>query len=183
MEIQVEELEKIIADKLPDIKRIANKYFITGGSLDDLVQEGMIGLIDGIRSYDPSHGELGSKNFDSFILMCAKRQILDAIKKDNSQKNRVLNNSISLNDGFEKGQETGKEVVRVDTPEDIVINRLSQEERENSISIMLSKFEKTVLNLYLEGCKQSEIALQLNKSIKSVDNTLQRIKNKIKGKG
>ena len=48
---------------------------------------------------------------------------------------------------------------------------------------MLSKFEKTVLNLYLEGCKQSEIALQLNKSIKSVDNTLQRIKNKIKGKG
>lgn len=183
MEIQNDELEKIIADSLPDVKRIANKYFIIGGSLDDLVQEGMIGLIDGIRAYDSTHGDKDSENFKSFILMCAKRQILDAIKKDNSKKNSVLNNSIALNDGFEKGQESGKENVRIDTPEDIVMNRIEQEETANSISIMLSKFEKSVLNLYLEGCKQSEIALQLNKSIKSVDNTLQRIKNKIKGKG
>lgn len=183
MEIQNDELEKIIAENLSDVKRIANKYFIVGGSLDDLVQEGMIGLIDGIRAYDSTRGGIESDNFKSFILMCAKRQILDAIKKDNSKKNSVLNNSVALNDGFEKGQELGKEKVRIDTPEDIVMNRIEQEETANSISIMLSKFEKSVLNLYLEGCKQSEIALQLNKSIKSVDNTLQRIKNKIKGKG
>lgn len=183
MNIQEDELNSIISNCLGDVKTIARKYFISGGNEDDLVQEGLIGLIDGIKSFDEKHGDINSESFKSFILMCAKRQILDAIKKDNGKKNSALNNSISLNDGFEKNQESGVQRVSVQTPEEIVIDKLEQEETTKSIFIKLSESEKSVLELYLSGCKQSEIAVQLNKSTKSIDNTLQRIKNKIKGKG
>lgn len=183
MNIQEDELNSIISNCLGDVKTIARKYFISGGNEDDLVQEGLIGLIDGVKSFDEKHGDTDSESFRSFILMCAKRQILDAIKKDNGKKNSALNNSISLNDGFEKNQESGVQRVSVQTPEEIVIDKLEQEETTKSIFIKLSESEKSVLELYLSGCKQSEIAVQLNKSTKSIDNTLQRIKNKIKGKG
>lgn len=184
MVVSNEILEKIIADRVPDIKIIAKKYFITGGSEDDLIQEGLIGLADGINKFDETHGDYNSEAFKSFILMCAKRQILDAIRKENSKKNMVLNKSISLSDeNLEQRIDNDVEHSRAKTPEEIVMDRLENEETASSIAILLSKLEKTILDLYLDGCKQSEIAVKLNKSVKSIDNTLQRIKNKIKGKG
>ncbi len=183
MKIQEDELNRVISERLADVTVIAKKYFISGGSEDDLIQEGLIGLIDGINAFDEKYGDINSESFKSFILMCAKRQILDAIKMDNGKKNSALNNSISLNEGFEKNQESGVQNVRIQTPEEIVMDKLEQEEATKSIFIKLSENEKSVLELYLSGCKQSEIAVQLNKSIKSIDNTLQRIKNKIKGRG
>lgn len=182
MKLADDELEIFVGKFLPEIKIMAHKYYIAGGSEDDLVQEGLIGLVDGVNSYDESYGDVDSDAFKAFVLMCAKRQILDAIKRANSKRNTVLNNSLSLNDidgGISEGVSS---LLSNETPEDIVIERCEKEEASREISIKLSEQEKMVLDLYLDGLKQSEIAIKLDKSVKSIDNSLQRIKNKIKGR-
>ena len=108
--------------------------------------------------------------------MCAKRQIIDAVKRSNSKRNLPLSNFVSLSSGdFVEGShyvETLEE-----TLEDKVINKVSG---ETELVLNLSEFERKVLDLYLEGQKQSEIAVILERPVKSIDNTLQRIKTKLK---
>lgn len=161
-----------------NVRSIANKYYITDGSVEDLFQEGLIGLSQGYSTYDTSHGEVGSEAFKSFLLMCAKRQILDAVKRSNSKRNLPMNNFVSISsDDFVETAVLGG--ASRETLEDEVINRVSG---ENELILNLSEFERGVLDLYLEGLKQSEIATELNKPVKSIDNTLQRIKTKLKRK-
>ena len=183
MKLSNEKLESVVEMLLPEVRKIAQKFFIAGGNSDDLCQEGLIGLVDGIEKYDESRGDVDSESFKAFVLMCAKRQILDAIKKANSKKNLALNTSISLSaEDVEALGESGMELIHHLTPEEIMMEMFDKEETASAISINLSSFEQVVLNLYLEGMKQSEIAEKLDKTVKSIDNTLQRIKNKIKGK-
>ncbi len=183
MVLSEEKLESVVASLEDDVKLIAQKYFLSGGSVEDLVQEGLIGLVDGINCFDDGKGGIESPAFKPFVLMCAKRQILDAVRRANSNKNTALNKSISLSsEEYELGAEVLTDSIHL-SPEEIVMDIIDKEEKTQVISIMLSDTEKQVLDLYLDGCKQSEIAVQLNKSVKSIDNTLQRIKNKIKGKG
>ena len=161
-----------------NVRAIANKYYISDGSGDDLFQEGLIGLSQGYKTYDTSHGEVGSEAFKSFVLMCAKRQIIDAVKRSNSKRNLPMNNFVSISsDDFVETAVLGG--VSGETLEDEVINRVSG---ENDLILNLSEFERRVLDLYLEGLKQSEIASELNRATKSIDNTLQRIKTKLKRK-
>ena len=183
MKLSSEEKELIIERLMPEVKKIAQKFFIIGGSVDDLCQEGLIGLWDGIEKYDQNRGNIESEAFKGFVLMCARRQIIDAVEKSNSKKNQALNTSISLSaEKVEEIGESGIELVHPLTPEEIVLDRFEKEEQASSISINLSSFEQEVLNLYLEGLKQSQIAEALDKTTKSIDNTIQRIKNKLKGK-
>ena len=110
--------------------------------------------------------------------MCAKRRILDAVKRSNSKRNSPMNNFVSLTS--EDFVETSNMINMVEEPlEDKVINKLL-EESEPFICVNLSEFERQVLDLELEGLKQSEIAERLNKPVKSIDNTIQRIKTKLK---
>ena len=171
-------IEDIIREYGDNVRSIANKFFISDGSIDDLYQEGLIGLIQGYNKYDISHGEVGSNAFKSFLLMCAKRQIIDAVKKSNSKRNIPMNNFVSISS--DEFIETPEMVSLTEEPlEDRVINKIASEE-EPLTFLDLSSFEKEVLNLHLEGLKQSEIASLLNKPVKSIDNTLQRIKTKLK---
>ena len=173
-------LEEVIKAYSEDVRIIAKKYFISDGSADDLYQEGLIGLSQGFKTYDTSHGKVWSPAFKSFVLMCAKRQIIDAVKKSNSKRNLPLNNFISLSsDNFVETPEFSRSAE--ETLEEMVINKVASEEQPDVI-LNLSEFEHQVLNLYLEGLKQSEIATNLNKPVKSIDNTLQRIKTKLKRK-
>lgn len=171
-------IDDVIREYGENVRLIAKKFYISDGSVDDLYQEGLIGLIQGYNSYDESHGEVGSEPFKSFLLMCAKRRILDAVKRSNSKRNIPMNNFVSLtSDDF---VETSNMVSLTEEPlEDKVINRLL-EESEPLIWVDLSELERQVLDLQLEGLKQSEIAERLNKPVKSIDNTLQRIKTKLK---
>lgn len=172
-------VEDVIRDYGENVRQIAKKFFISDGSIDDLYQEGLIGLIQGYNSYNKAHGEVGSNAFKSFLLMCAKRQILDAVKKSNSKKNMPMNNFVSLTseDFYET---TSIAHMQEETLEDKIINKILEEEQQPELWVNLSKFEREVLNLELEGLKQSEIAEVLNKPVKSIDNTIQRIKTKLK---
>ena len=171
-------IEKIIREYSENVRAIAKKFYISDGSTEDLFQEGLIGLIQGYNSYDLSHGEIGSDAFKSFLLMCAKRQIIDAVKKSNSKRNLPMNNFVSLSsDDF---VETSSFAILTEEPlEEKIINKVTSMEEDSTI-LGLSDLERQVLDYYLDGLKQSAIAEILNKPVKSVDNTLQRIKTKLK---
>ncbi len=162
---------------------LSKKYFIEGGTYDDLFEEGVIGILEACKNYKGEN--LFEEKFDSFVKLCIKRQIIDAIKKANAGKNKILNESISLTNINSNGEESSLLNNFVDRntsndPLDLFIDKERIEERLRICEIELSKFEKLVLEHYLSGEKQNEIAKSLNREVKSIDNTLQRIKTKLK---
>ena len=165
------------------ITSICRRFYIVGGTSEDLFEEGVIGLLEACKNYN---GEsLFEEKFDSFAKLCIKRQIIDAIKKSNTQKNKALNESISFVNFNESGDEFSKLEILLDRntsndPLELFIDKEITNERLKICEENLSRFEKEVLKHYLSGEKQSEIAQSLNRDVKSIDNTIQRIKGKLK---
>ena len=159
---------------------IARSYFLIGADRDDITQEGMIGLFKAIRDYKNDN----EASFSTFAHMCIKRQILSAIKTATRKKHMPLNTYISLNNTtYDDEQETTLLNVIIDkeklSPEDIIIDKEAHETILKGIIAILSEYENTVLEKYLKGMSYTDIATELNKSEKSIDNALQRIKKKI----
>ena len=174
---------KIVQEYSGYIKSLSHKYYVVGGTSEDLYQEGIIGLLEACNDYNGDN--LFEKKFEYFAKMCVKRQMFDAIRKAQNGGNVALNSSVSLVGVSESGDEISKLEILVDRttisdPLEIFIDREKYYEKMKFLEKELSDFEKQVLNHYLDGEKQSEIAVFLNKSVKSIDNTLQRIKSKVK---
>lgn len=170
-----DEIEEIIERYADSVRGVCRKYYLVGGNQDDLFQEGMIGFLQAISSFDKSRGGVDSESFKKFALMCARRQILDAIKHENTKKHQLYNNSIP----FEINEnEVEIPSHKITNPEELYIQKEQTKERLERLICDLSDFEKKVLSLYLEGKTQSSIAVALDKNIKCIDNTIQRIKNK-----
>lgn len=158
----------------------ARTYFLIGADREDIIQEGMIGLYKAIRDFRKDK----LLSFRAFAELCITRQIITAIKTATRQKHVPLNSYISLNRPIfdEESERTLMDVIseeRISDPEELVINR----EKFNGIGVkigeILSDFELEVLNLYLQGKSYQEIAMELDRHVKSVDNALQRIKRKL----
>lgn len=165
------------------IMGMCRRFYIAGGTSEDLFEEGVIGLLEACKSYNGQ--SLFEERFESFAKLCIRRQIFDAIKKSNTLKNKALNESISLMHTDEFGEEFSKLELFMDRttsndPLELFIDKEVIDERMKICEKNLSGFEKQVLKHYLEGEKQSEIAKTLNKDVKAIDNTIQRIKNKLK---
>lgn len=160
------------------VKQISRSYFITNGDDEDLLQEAMIGLHSAIMSYDKSQG-----SFHSFANLCIKRRLLSAVKLSNSHKNKMFNNSISLNEEGGINNSDGECIFIVPSTDPSPDENLKQKEDykklQNYINENLSKYEKKVLNLYLAGLSYSEIAFSLKTTSKSVENALSRLRLKI----
>jgi len=163
-----EAINKIVESFKEKVKGIARGYFLIGGDLDDLVQEGMIGLFKAINSFDDKK----SSDFNAFALMCVNRQIINCIKKYNTDKNKMLNYTISLDDVDERDLCTI-------SPESIAIDKESNLMLRHLIDEHLSKMERQVVLAFFEGYSYGEIALQLKVTTKSVDNALQRARQKL----
>jgi RNA polymerase sporulation-specific sigma factor len=148
------------------VRGIARGYFLVGGDTDDLIQEGMIALYSSVGAYD-----FTSMRFKSFAYLCVTRRILDAVKASGRQKNRPLNNYVSL---FDMNVE-----LPVSDPLEEMIDRENREELFRKINGVLSDFEFRILALYMKGLSTSEICALTQKNEKSVDNALQRSKKKI----
>ncbi len=148
------------------VRGIARGYFLAGGGTDDLIQEGMIALYCSVGDYD-----FTSMRFKSFAYLCVTRRILDAVKASSRQKNRPLNNYVSL---FDLNVE-----LPVPDPLEEMIDRENSEELFRKINEVLSDFEFRILALYMKGLSTSEICAFTKKNEKSVDNALQRSKKKI----
>lgn len=165
------------------VTKISRGYFIVGGDLEDLVQEGMIGLYKAINGYS-THKET---TFKTFAIICIKHQIQTAIKKANTNKHKPLSSAVSFQ-SFSNGKTTESldflpmELVLDSTPAEKVIDKENFEILKNIIKTNLSTMEYRVLKLYLQGYSYNEISNDLNISNKSIDNSLCRIKSKLKTK-
>ncbi len=175
-----ESAENELLEKYKDlVVKISRSYFIIGGELEDIVQEGMIGLYKAIKNYDSSK----SASFKTFAIMCVKHQIQTAIKKANTKKNMTLSNSVSLQSFSEKNDEEDflpMNLIFQVSPDEKVISRENYKDLILKIKNILSKKEYEVLKFYLRGYSYKEIAKILGLNEKSIDNSLSRIKNKIK---
>lgn len=173
-------LEYIIYKYKNFVRLKARSYFIIGADRDDIIQEGMIGLFKAIRDYDKS--KLAS--FKSFAEICITRQIITAIKSATRQKHIPLNSYVSLSKPIyeDDSNRTLSDVItgsRVMDPMELFIGREDLNLMESNIGKILSDLEKEVLSLYIDGRTYQEIAQDLDKNIKSIDNALQRIKKKL----
>ncbi len=172
--------EYILAKYKNLVRAKAKTYFLAGADKEDLVQEGMIGLFKAIRDFDPTK----QASFRGFAEMCIKRQLITAVKTAARQKHIPLNSYISLSKPVyeDEAERTLVEVLAqreaVD-PEEMFIRREKAEALETEISQKLSNLEQTVFSLYLGGMNYQEIALELDRPPKSIDNALQRIKKKL----
>ena len=149
------------------VTRYVRRYFLVGGEFDDLYQEGMIALLSAMRKYDPSR----FGNFEAYASKCVKNRLIDAVRRDLLDSDRENKVFTVLRDSF---------IEIVPDPESKVIGDESAVELKQVILDLLSAFEASVLDLYLEGYTVKEISEKLGKNIKSVDNAVVRIRNKLK---
>jgi len=156
--------------------------YLLGGDMEDLIQEGMIGLYKAIRDYDAGR----DASFFTFADICVSRQVFSAIEKDSRKKHGPLNTSISLDvktDDGESGESVLASVISSVTdrnPEEIILSNELVERVYDFIRNQLTGVERQVIELYITGLKISEIAKVLSRDEKSTDNALWRAKNKIK---
>ena len=162
------------------VKAKAKAYFLIGADKEDIYQEGMIGLYKAIRDFKSD--KLAS--FKAFAELCVTRQIITAIKTATRQKHIPLNTYISLNKPIydEESDRTLLDILsmaKVTDPEELIISQEELKYIEGEIGEVLSDLEMEVLSSYLDGKSYQEIACDLNRHAKSIDNALQRVKRKL----
>lgn len=162
------------------VRAKARSYFLIGGDREDIVQEGMIGLFKAIRDYKVDK----LTSFRAFAELCITRQIITAIKTATRQKHIPLNSYVSLNKPIydEESDRTLMDILstnKITNPEDIIISREEFIYIERKMGEILSSLEWKVLMAYLEGKSYQEIAVELKRHVKSIDNALQRVKRKL----
>ena len=168
------ELEEYLMDKYKGmVLKKARAMFLIGGEKEDLIQEGMIGLFKAVRDYRPQK----NASFSTFANLCVERQMYKAIEMSARQKHKPLNSYISLSEEDSPLKDT--EDVLQQNPETIVIGRENASHLMEHIKEALSSFENQVLEAYLKGMDYVQIAELMGKSPKSIDNELQRIRNKL----
>ena len=175
-----EALEYLLNKYKNFVRSRARSYFLIGADHEDIVQEGMIGLYKAIRDYRSE--KLSS--FRAFAELCVTRQIITAIKTATRQKHIPLNSYVSLNKPIydDENERTLIDVISEElaaNPEELLISQEDYSSVENRISEVLSDLEMEVLNSYLEGKSYQEIAQDLGRHVKSIDNALQRVKRKL----
>ena len=162
------------------VRSKARSYFLVGADHEDIVQEGMIGLFKAFRDFKPD--KLSS--FRAFAELCITRQIITAIKTATRQKHIPLNSYVSLNKPIydEESDRTLLDVItegHTTNPEELLIGQEDLSSIEGKIGEALSDLEWEVLTSYLDGKSYQEIADDLGRHVKSIDNALQRVKRKL----
>lgn len=162
------------------VRAKARSYFLIGADREDIIQEGMIGLFKAIRDFRAD--KLSS--FRAFAELCITRQIITAIKTATRQKHIPLNSYVSLNKPIydDESDRTLLDVLsgtKISDPEELIISREELGHIESKIGEILSDLEWKVLMFYLQGKSYQEIAIDLDRHVKSIDNALQRVKRKL----
>ena len=155
------------------VKACSRPYFLAGGDGEDPIQEGMLGLLKAVRSFSSERGV----PFEAFARMCIMRRIYSAVSAASAAKHEPLNHSESIAKTplFDENTETAHAAA---DPAYLVIGAEEHRERLQKLMSLLSAFEARVLALYLDGCSYEEMAAEVGKPVKSVDNAIQRIRRK-----
>ena len=172
--------EYLIAKYENFVKSKAKSYFLIGADKEDIYQEGMIGFYKAIRDFKPDK----FTSFKAFAEICVTRQIITAIKTATRQKHIPLNTYVSLNKPIyeDESDRTLIDVlssIAISDPEELIISQEQLKFIEEEIAKVLSEMELEVLTSYLDGKSYQEIASDLDRHEKSIDNALQRVKRKL----
>jgi RNA polymerase sigma factor, sigma-70 family len=172
--------EYLIRKYMGIVKAKTKKYFIAGADSDDVIQEGMIGVFKAIRDYDPD----STASFATFVELCVSRQILSAVQSANRLKNKILNDYLPFSTDKKESEDGGFAIDKVpsgqDTdPETLTLIREIVDLLKANGSEIFSPMENKVWAEMLKGKNYREIAEALDRSPKSIDNAMQRIKRKI----
>ena len=151
----------------------AQKYYLVGAEQEDLLQEGILGLLKAIKFYDET-----KSSFSSFAFLCIRREMISAIRKANTQKNSVLNEALTTSSMIEDSSDVDSYISLENNPEEAYLLKEAIKEFKNFSDKNFSKFEKEVLKYLIRGYSYREIAKILSKNLKSIDNTIQRIRKK-----
>ena len=165
-------VEYLMVKYKPLVLSKTRMLFLTGGERDDLIQEGMVGLFKAVRDFNPE----ANASFATFAGLCVERNIYQAIEKSQRLKNRPLNEAMSMS---EVEDQASSKDIHLD-PADIMIGKERAGVLRKKISESLSKMENQVLDMFLEGKDYREIAELTGREPKSIDNALQRIRQKVK---
>jgi len=166
--------EELIYEYSRLVKICARPYFLAGGDSEDLIQEGMLGLLSAVRHYDPTK----DVKFKTYAEFCIRRRLYRAIKSASRLKHNPLNDYVSL-ESPEIDENSTQGMFFLRDPEEFVIARERVDEITESLYGSLSRFESRILEFYLEGMSYEEIAAKVRKTPKSVDNAVQRIRKKL----
>ena len=173
--------EEALIERYTRLVRVcARPCFLAGGDSEDLTQEGMLGLLSAIRSYD----EAGGASFRTYAEVCIRNRIVQAVRSASRKKHDPLNGGVSLEyvilseEESEQAASIPPELYRR-SPEEQLLERESEKEFYSTFSRCLSSFETEVLFLFLDGLSYRQIAARLDKNEKAVDNAVQRIRRKL----
>ena len=155
------------------VRACASPLFLAGGDSEDLIQEGMLGLLTAIRTFSPARDAA----FRTYAEICIRSRLLTAVRAAQGGKHSPLNHSVSYEPPLFDGTNAYL-FSSAESPEDVVIGREELRERLEALKGRLSKFEAQILPPYLNGLSCGEIAQRVGRSQKSVDNAIQRIRRK-----
>ena len=159
-------IEQLVSDYKGLIRSLANRFYLVGGDKDDLLQEGMLGLIYAINSYDETKG-----SFPSFAELCVLRQILDAVKRDGAGKQKPLSNYVNL--------DATKDFTDGSNPLESLLQKEYAAKVARVLNEKLSPLEREVVTMFSDGYAYEDIMAKLGKSYKAVDGALQRARKKL----
>ncbi len=156
------------------VRACARPLFLAGGDSEDLIQEGMLGLLTAIRRFDPERDAA----FCTYAGVCIRSRLITAVRAAQGGKHAPLNHSVSFEPPLFDGTNAHL-FSSVESPEDVIIDREELKERLDALKGQLSELEAQILPPYLNGLSCGEIARQLGRPQKTVDNAIQRIRRKV----
>lgn len=168
--------EEILAERYArQVRMSVRPFFLIGGDSEDLIQEGMIGLLYAIREYDSEKGA----SFRTYAQICIQNRIKSAVRSAQRLKNAPLNDGIPLDDVLSDESQSLGAHYYARSPEEQVLARETEKEFISAYSRCLSKLEAEILRLYLDGLSYEEMASASGRDVKAVDNAVQRIRRKL----
>ncbi|NLA57843.1 MAG: sigma-70 family RNA polymerase sigma factor [Firmicutes bacterium] len=173
--------EELVSKYVPMVKRIARNHYASFLEFEDLMQEGLIGLLSAIEEYDPEK----NVKFSSFAYICILRKIYNVIKQTNGNKHKALNDAVSIH-AFVNQEETRTilDYVPLDDssvdPEEVVAERMVNQRLKTVLENHLSILEYTVISMFLEGYSSAEIEAAIGVNAKAVDNARTRVRLKLR---
>lgn len=163
------EQEMLIKNYKQLVDMVANRYNDSPMEREDLIQEGLIGLLAAIKSYDSTKGA----SFKTYAVICISNAMQSALRKYRRLKDIPVQNVVEYQESEIPAD------IFFDSAEDIVIAQESVSLLTKVLQQNLSDFENEVLRLHIDGCSYNEIAKRLCKTPKAIDNALQRVRRKL----
>ena len=159
------------------VRTCARPFFLVGGDSEDLTQEGMVGLLKAVREYDASK----EASFRTFAEICIRNRLYSVLRAAARDKHAALNQSVPLDTPFfdSNSYTSGTSQLAQQNPEESLIDREHTAALLAGVRKQLSEFEAKILGYYLNGLSCREIAQEVERPVKSVDNAVQRIRRKV----